>query len=245
MTKRPFLFILNGFLLITLILASCTGLPSISTPTPAVPTPTSFQHSLPPALVETDPPPGSVLGHGSPIAFYFNQAVNKASVESALSGLPAGTFTWNDSATVIFTPAQPYQPNTKLKIAVANSLQSANGFQIDEPIELPFIVADYLRATNFLPQAGAEDVNVDAAIAVSFNQPVVALGTDASDQPSAFSIEPAVSGRGEWINTSTYIFYPEGPMVGGTEYTATLDQTLKTVTGVGFPEGASEQNTWT
>ena len=181
----------------------------------------------------------------SPLTFYFNQAVNKASVESALGGLPAGTFTWNDSATVVFTPTQPYQPNTKLNIAIANSLQSANGFKIDEPIELPFIVADYLRATNFLPQAGAEDVNVDAAIAVSFNQPVVALGTDASDQPSAFSIEPAVSGRGEWINTSTYIFYPEQSMAGGTEYTVTLDQTLKTVTGVGFPEGASEQNTWT
>src|SRR5688572_18450525 len=145
MTKRPFLHIFNSFLVITLILASCTGVPELSTSTPAIPTPTSFQQSLPPALVEIDPPPGSVLGHGSPLTFYFNQAVNKASVESALSGLPAGTFTWNDSATVVFTPAQPYQPNTKLNIAVANSLQSANGFQIDEPIELPFIVADYLR----------------------------------------------------------------------------------------------------
>ncbi|MGZ9225416.1 MAG: Ig-like domain-containing protein, partial [Anaerolineales bacterium] len=173
MTKRPFLLIVNGFLLLTLILASCTGLPSISTPTPAIPTPTSFQQSLPPALVETDPPPGSVLGHGSTITFYFNQAVDKASVESALSGVPAGSFTWNDSATVVFAPAQPYQPNSKLNITFANSLQSANGFKINEPVELSFTVADHLRATNFLPKEGAEDVNVDAAIAVSFNQPVV------------------------------------------------------------------------
>src|SRR5688500_3002464 len=156
MTKRPFVLIWHGFLLITLILTSCTGLPSISTPTPAVPTPTSIQQSLPPALVETDPPPGSVLGHGSPITFYFNQAVDKASVESALSGLPAGTFTWNDTATVAFAPTQPYQPNTRLNITVADSLQSANGFKIDEPIELSFTVADHLRATNFLPKAGAE-----------------------------------------------------------------------------------------
>ncbi|MGZ9221132.1 MAG: Ig-like domain-containing protein [Anaerolineales bacterium] len=242
MTKRPFLLIVNGFLLLTLILASCTGLPSISTPTPAIPTPTSFQQSLPPALVETDPPPGSVLGHGSTITFYFNQAVDKASVESALSGVPAGSFTWNDSATVVFAPAQPYQPNSKLNITFANSLQSANGFKINEPVELSFTVADHLRATNFLPKEGAEDVNVDAAIAVSFNQPVVALGTDASDQPSAFRIEPSVSGRGEWINTSTYIFYSEQSMAGGTEYTVTLDQGLKTVTGVGL-EG-SGQPTW-
>ena len=203
MTKRPFLLILNGFLLLTLILASCTGLPSISTPTPAIPTPTAFQQSLPPALVETDPPLNSVIGHQSPITFYFNQAVNKPSVESALSGLPEGTFTWNDNATLLFTPTQSYQPNTTLKLTIANSIQSVNGFGINEPIELSFLVADFLRATNFLPQAGAEDVNVDAAIAVSFNQPVVALGTDASDHPSAFSIEPTVSGHGEWINTST------------------------------------------
>src|SRR5215208_6666072 len=104
MTKRPFFLILHGFLMITLILASCTDLPSLSTPTSAIPTPTSFQQSLPPALVETDPPPGSVLGHGSPITFYFSQAVNKASVESALNGLPQGTFTWNDTATVVFIP---------------------------------------------------------------------------------------------------------------------------------------------
>ncbi|HEX9840986.1 MAG TPA: Ig-like domain-containing protein, partial [Anaerolineales bacterium] len=244
MTKRPFLLILNGFLLLTLILASCTGLPSLSTPTPAIPTPTSFQQSLPPALVETDPPPGSMLGHGSPITFYFNQAVNKASVESALGGLPAGTFTWNDVATLVFTPTQPYQPNTTLKLTIANSMQSVNGFTLDEPIELSFPVADELRATNFLPQEGAEDVNVDAAIAVSFNQPVVALGTDSSDHPSAFSIDPAVSGRGEWINTSTYIFYPEQSMAGGTEYTVSLDQSLKTVTGVGFPGAGSGQSTW-
>src|SRR5512147_2573085 len=107
MMKRRVTLILNGFLLLALILASCTStslpIPLLSTVTPAIPTPTSFQQSLPPALVETDPPLGSVIGHQSPITFYFNQAVNKASAESAFSGLPAGTFTWEDDATVVFT----------------------------------------------------------------------------------------------------------------------------------------------
>ena len=180
MTKRPIPLILSYFLLVALILASCTGLPGISTPTPAIPTPTSFQQSLPPALVETDPPPGSVLGHRSPITFYFNQALNKSSVESALSGLPAGTFTWNDDATLVFTPTQPYQPDTKLGITVANSIQSANGLGIAEPIELTFTVADYLRVTNLLPKADATDVNVDAAIAASFNM----LARSAPENPT-------------------------------------------------------------
>src|SRR5688572_21620532 len=206
MKKRP--LILNRLLLIILILTSCTGLPGLSTPTPAIPTQTPFQQSLPPSLVETDPPPGSVLGHQSPIAFYFNQVMYKSSVESALSGLPEGTFTWSDDATLLFTPTQPYQPDTNLQVTIENAIQSANGFGTDDPINLSFNVADYLRATNFLPNNEAEDVNVDAAIAVSFNQPVVALGGDDSTQPPAFTLQPSISGRGEWINTSTYIFYP-------------------------------------
>src|SRR6266498_2046699 len=240
-------FTLNCFLLIAFILTSCAGMPvpGLATPTPPVPTPTSFQQTLPPALVETAPPLGSVLGHQSPITFYFNQAMNKSSVESALTGLPAGIFTWNDEATLLFTPIQPYQPNTTLKFLIANSIQSANGFGMAYPIDLQFTVADYLRATNLLPKADATDVNVDAAIAVSFNQPVVALGADSSAQPPAFSVQPSVSGRGQWINTSTYIFYPEPSMAGGMEYTVSLNPALKTVTGVGLPEGGSGQTVWT
>ena len=246
MTKRRVALTLNFFLLIALILTSCTGvpIPILGTPTLAIPTPTSFQQSLPPALVETDPPLGSVLGHQSPITFYFNQAVNKSSAESALTGLPPGTFTWNDDATLVFTPTQPYPPNTTLKFSIVSSLQSANGFGMAEQVELSFLVADYLRPTNFLPKPDAEDVNVDAAIAVSFNQPVVALGDDSSVQSPAFNIQPSVKGHGEWINTSTYVFYPEPGMIGGTEYTVSLYPELKTVSGVGLSNEGSEQLTW-
>src|SRR5215813_6219676 len=192
---------LNWFLLLTLILASCAGLPSpvVVTSTPAIPTPTTFQQSLPPALVETDPPTGSMIGYQSPITFYFNQAVNKPSVESALTGLPAGTFTWNDDATLVFTPTQAYQPNTALHFSIANSVQAATGLGMTAPVDLSFIVADYLRPTILLPKHDAEDVNVDAAEVASFNQPVVALGGDPSARPAAFTIQPPVKGRAEWI----------------------------------------------
>ena len=246
MTKRRVTFTLNGFLLTAVLLTSCAGAPVInisSTSTPVLPTPTSFTQALPPALVETNPPLGSVIGHQSPITFYFNQPVNRASAEAALTGLPAGTFTWNDDATLKFTPTQSYLANMPLTFSIANSLQSANGFGLTEPIGLSFTVADYLRATNLLPQPAAEDVNVGAAIVASFNQPVVALGSDPSSQPPAFEIQPPVQGRGEWINTSTYIFYPEPAMAGGTEYTVSLDMNLKTASGVGW--SGTERIVWT
>src|ERR1051325_11736076 len=244
MTKRRVTLTLDWFLFSALILSSCNGLPApiVATSTPAIPTPTSFQQTLPPALVETNPPLGSLIGQQSPITFYFNQPVNKPTAESALTGLPAGTFTWNDDATLVFTPSQPYAPDTTLNFSIAKSIQSANGFGIAEPIDLSFMVADYLRPAIFLPKPDSEDVNVEAAIVASFNQPVVALGGDAASQPLAFSVQPPVKGRGEWINTSTYIFYPDPAMAGGTQYTVSLNPDLKTVTGVGLE--TNEPVTW-
>ena len=246
MTKRRVTLTLNGILLIASLLTSCAGAPIVnitSTAIPALPTPTPFQESLPPALVETDPPLGSVIGHQVPITFYFNQPVNQPTAESALTGLPTGTFTWNDDSTLLFTPSQPYPPNAPLNFSFKNSIQSATGFGMAEPIDLSFTVADYLRVTNMLPKPGAEDVDVDAAIVASFNQPVVPLGSDLASQPPAFEIQPPVEGRSEWINTSTYIFYPEPAMMGGLEYTVSLNPDLKTASGVGFAQ--NEQLAWT
>src|ERR1043165_10259591 len=106
MKHRYFRSILSC-IFIAAILSSCGGglpLPILPTSTPALPTPTAYQQALPPRLVETDPPLNSMIGQTSPIAFYFNQAMNKSSVESAFTGLPEGTFTWNDEQTVTFKP---------------------------------------------------------------------------------------------------------------------------------------------
>ena len=243
MTKHRIAPALNVLLLIALLLASCGGVPRLSTPTPVViPSPTAQPLALPPALVETDPPENSVLGDLTPVTFYFNQAMNKPSVESSISGFPPGVFTWTDEATAVFTPSQPYAPNSTLKVSIAASVRSATGFGLLAPVDLTYSVADYLRAANLLPKPDAKDVEVDSAIVASFNQPVVALGVEASAQPAAFTVSPSVPGRGEWINTSTYIFYPDPAMGGGTDYTVSLNADLRTVTGVGLD--GSVQNSW-
>lgn len=238
--KRRFFHSVVSSIFILALLSSCGGgLPLLSTPTPAIPTPTAYQQALPPRLIETDPPVNTVIGHTSPITFYFNQSMNKASVEAAMGGLPEGTFTWNDEATLVFQPAQSYAPNSELTVTVASSIQTANGFGMQEPIEASFIVADYLRAANVLPKENVTDADVRSAVIVSFNQPVVPLGAENASLPAAFSLQPSVVGSGEWINTSTFAFYPEPAMAGGTEYTLSLNPDLKTVTGVGLEAGAA------
>ncbi|HSJ90291.1 MAG TPA: Ig-like domain-containing protein [Anaerolineales bacterium] len=244
--KHRYLRSLLGSILILTLLNSCAGvpipMPGIATATPVLPTPTAYQQAVPPRLIETNPPLDTVIGQEAPITFYFNQAMNKPSVESALQGLPDGTFTWNDEATLVFNPTQPYPPDSKLDLTIASSIQSVTGFGVQDATNLSFRVADLLRATNILPKPDSTDVDVESAVAVSFNQPVVALGADPSSLPPAFSLEPSVKGRGEWINTSTYLLYPEPAMAGGTVYTVRLNADLKTETGVGLDRGA--QSDW-
>jgi hypothetical protein len=241
MKHRYFRSVLCSIFIVA-ILSSCAGvpipIPGLATSTPVIPTPTAYQQALPPSLIETDPPSNTVIGQSSSLTFYFNQAMNKTSVESALRGLPEGTFTWNDEATLVFNPTQPYLPNSKLELTIASSVQSITGFGLAEPIdEVSFLVADYLRPTNILPKEDATDVDVESAVVVSFNQPIVPLGADGASLP-AFNLQPSVIGRSEWINTSTYIFYPEPAMAGGTQYTVRLNPNLKTETGIGL-EGSA------
>ncbi|MGE5643017.1 MAG: Ig-like domain-containing protein, partial [Byssovorax cruenta] len=244
MKHRYFRSLLCSIFILAL-LSSCAGvpipIPGLATATPVLPTPTAFQQALPPRLIETNPPLDTVIGQNSPITFYFNQAMNKPSVEAALRGLPEGTLTWNDEATLIFNPSQPYTPDSKLDITIASSIQSVTGFGVQDATNLSFRVADLLRPTNILPKQDTTDVDVESAVVVSFNQPVVALGADNSSLPPAFSLQPAVKGRGEWINTSTYIFYPQPAMAGGTVYAVRLNPDLKTETGVGLDAGAQSE----
>jgi hypothetical protein len=44
--------------------------------------------------------------------------------------------------------------------------------------------------------------------------------------PAAFELQPAASGSGEWLNTSTYIFYPDPGLQGGTAYTVQINSEL-------------------
>ena len=174
----------------------------------ATPAPTNTPQPLPPTIVESVPAWGSTIPVGGPITLYFNQAMDQASVESALSGEPAlsGTFAWSNPATLVYTPDQSLLPNSTLKIHLDVAAKAANGLSLSEPVQIKFYTPDTLKATYFLPFPGGIEIDPTAAVVVTFNQPVVPLGEPLSGEP-AFSISPAVAGIGEWINTSTCLLY--------------------------------------
>ncbi len=75
-----------------------------------------------------------------------------------------------------------------------------------------------IDATN--PASGTRDVSVDTPINIGFNRPVVIL-TDNVDQarlPQPVRLEPAVAGKGTWLDANNFQFQPVKPLAGNTTY---------------------------
>ena len=111
---------------------------------PALPTPTA--QPLPPAIVESDPPVGAELPLSQPVRLFFNQPMERASVEAALSIQPAlaGLFTWNDDATLEFKPGEAYSPDSRISFTLNAGAKAANGIPLSNPVSLEYRTAGYL-----------------------------------------------------------------------------------------------------
>jgi alpha-2-macroglobulin len=187
---------------------------------------------LPPALVEVVPFPNSVIALQQPITLYFNQAMDRGSVEAALHFEPriSGRFDWKDAQTVTFSPDQTLSPGSRQQLTLDTSAQAVNKQHLLRPVELTFQVAEPLKVTQTLPIDGALDVDPESIAFVAFNQPVVPL-SDTTEAEPGFNLEPEVPGRGAWLNSSTYVFTPDPGMNGGTEYVIQINPKLVATSG--------------
>ena len=188
-----------------------------------------------PRVVETAPLAGEELALDDPVTFYFDQPMERVSVEDAFSVSPAveGTLTWAGDSALTFTPDDAYDRATEYTFTIDVGATSADGAALAEPFELALRTTGYLEVAEVLPAPGSEAVDTDSVITVIFNRPVVPLVTvderDALPDPLAF--DPPVEGDGEWINTSIYLFTPADGLRGGESYTATVRAGLEDVTG--------------
>jgi uncharacterized protein YfaS (alpha-2-macroglobulin family) len=210
--------------------AEATSTKQITLPTP---TPTQVAQTQPPALVETDPLPGAQITLKNSIKFYFNQPMQRTSVEAALTGEPplSGSFNWQDDSTVTFNPDKPLLPGTSQVINIGTNAKSAKGMALLRPISLSYSASPNLTLVQSLPAADSTDVDPTSAVVAAFSQPVVALGADPASLPAGFTLTPSAEGKGEWVNTSTYIFYPLPALSGGVHYTVSINSDLTSTDG--------------
>jgi alpha-2-macroglobulin len=220
-----------------------TQIPPTRTPVPPTPSPTPVPQT-PPVLVETQPESSGDLSAQGPITLTFNQPMEHASVEGAVQGQPAlsGHFEWTNDTTVKFIPDKPFSPGSDQSLTVSTNARAANGLQMVEAVTLAFKVPGYLKLLDRLPKPDTVDTDPGSAVVASFSAPVVELSAEITNQAAAFTLDPPASGRGVWLNTSTYIFYPDPPLQGGTAYKVTPNSAL--VDTNGSPLAADQVQPW-
>ncbi|GAB4477389.1 MAG: hypothetical protein Kow0088_16220 [Anaerolineales bacterium] len=239
------------FLFLAALACSFPSLNSTETSLPPQPTetplPTATPQPLPPVLVETDPLPGEKLAIDGEIKLYFNQAMDAASLEAALSSDPSlpADFEWEEADILIFRPRQQLDPEQPLRLTLANTAKAQNGLSLPEALTIEYETVSFLRVTQRIPENATQEVRADAAVIAAFNQPVIALGNE-SNAKAAFTVltedgQP-VEGAGEWLNTSTYLFRAQPAFVGGKTYRVQFDPALKSLGGAPLQSPLTE---WT
>lgn len=188
-----------------------------------------------PQLIAVQPYPGEEMPLDAPLTLIFNQAMNQGTVEAAWSLDPAveGTFNWTADDTLVFTPADGWTRETAYTLTIGQTAAAVNGLTLADPYKATLRTVGRLLVNSIIPSNDAQDVAADATITVAFNRPVVALVSteEMGDLPNPISIEPEVSGKGEWLNTSIYQFDPDAPLQGGTTYVVTVNAGLTDITG--------------
>jgi len=222
---------------------------STSTPVPAsspTPQPTPLPQ-LPPVLVESDPLSGGYLSADQGITLYFSQPMEHSSVEGAFQTQPKipGDFEWLDDSTLRFKPSGNLPPATDIELTVTSNALGANGLSLIRASRLIFHTPDYLSISQQIPSPETSEINPAGAVVVSFNQPVIPLTADTQSLPPAFSLEPAAQGKGDWVNTSTFVFYPDPPLRGGQRYTVRVNSQLRSNHGAGMNPQLAGNLSWT
>ncbi|MBX3081000.1 MAG: Ig-like domain-containing protein [Anaerolineae bacterium] len=221
MTRKP-------LVLLIALLALSVGLIAI---VPAV----RSAGEVAPQVIDTMPVRGEELPIDGSISFYFDQPMDKGSVETNFQTEPAiaGTFAWQDDQTLTFKPNAALERATEYSFRIGGGAKNTAGTPIRDTFVLKLRTIGFLDVAQIVPADKTNNVEATPTITVIFNRPVVPLlpVEEMNTLPSPIKIDPPAEGKGEWVNTSIYTFKPMTPLVGGTQYTITVSKGLTDVTG--------------
>jgi uncharacterized protein YfaS (alpha-2-macroglobulin family) len=156
----------------------------------------------------------------------FDRRMDRSSVESAFAIQPsvAGRLEWGDARTLFFKPDRPLARGALYDVILDQRARAADGASLRDVYQFRFVTAGFLQVGQAIPAPDSTGIETSATVTVIFNRPVVplTLPDQQSNFPLPLTFDPPVSGRGEWLNTSIYIFRPDRPLAGGTTYTVAV-----------------------
>ncbi len=219
------------------------GTPTLSSPTSTVrptvtntptPTPTPAPPTAP-LLLRRQPDRGEELPVDAPLTLVFDQAMDKTSVEQAISIDPPvkGSLEWTSDRVLTFKPEKAWGREAVYRVAVGASAKSKQGLPLREELSFRFTTTGYLEVTQVQPIDKVAEVPINSPITIMFNRPVVAITAiaDMKNLPQPLTLDPPVAGQGEWLNTSIYIWRPSQGLAPSTTYKVTVKAGLTDLTG--------------
>jgi alpha-2-macroglobulin len=155
-------------------------------------------------------------------------SLNTTAAQTQPAAAVAGRFTWADERTLHFQPDAALNRSASYEVVLGEQARARDGKSLGDGYRSRFVTAGFLEVGQVIPADGTPDAAVDSDITVIFNRPVVPLKVveEQDNLPQPLRFEPAVTGSGEWLNTSIYVFRPDKPLQHRTSYTATVADTL-------------------
>ncbi len=233
----------KAIILFVAFLVACGPVAPAATPTPTLVPPESLPvkaeaSTAGPQVAGRSPLEGERLALEPEIRIVFDQEMDKAKTGAAWSftaadGQPLeGIASWADGRTFVFKPGK-LQPGTAYTGTFSTQAAGKDGQTLAETLTFEFQTAEPLSIGQVFPADGAGDVDLNAAITVIFNRPVVPLTIEEEQpglpQPLVFT--PAVEGTGNWLNTSVYVFQPAELLKSGTTYEVRIQKGLRDTSG--------------
>jgi uncharacterized protein YfaS (alpha-2-macroglobulin family) len=177
-------------------------------------------------VIESSPQPGQAIAPGGEISLAFDQPMNpdltaKALVVTDSKQAPvAGAIAWKNPRLLVFHPKSALQPGAAYLARLDTTAASAQGKALAAPLALAFQASGDLKVSQVFPANAASGVDNKAAITVMFDHPVVPLviAEDQANLVNPLTIQPPLKGHGQWINTSLYVYRPDGVLAGGQTY---------------------------
>ncbi|MGB0384336.1 MAG: Ig-like domain-containing protein [Ardenticatenaceae bacterium] len=197
--------------------------------------------------VSVELPAEGIVSRNSNFEFVFDQKMDHAAVEQALSVVPdfAHTVAWReegDGERLVITPAEPLQSKTTYRASLSIEALNEEGRPLERPAEGSFTTTSEIRVLEVFPSVNTEMVGLDEAITIRFDQPVPDADgepVEAQDErqeglPQPLILDPSTPGIGQWLDDDLYAFYPAKPLNAGTEYQVLINSMV--APGVELPE---------
>ena len=232
-------------LIFSFLLTNCSGASPVQLglPTPAGLADIKLSVGITPApypqIVRQNPLPGERISLHPTLEINFDRPMEPQKTAAAWLFLDKdgrtvlGKINWSTPQTFQFQPDLALQAGQTYTGVFSTQASSADGTSLPQELRLVYTTTGELQVGQVFPADQAVNVDRKSAITVIFNKPVMPLMSREAQaqQPSPISIQPSLSGAGNWVSSSVYVFQPENGLQSGTDYKVSVPAGLKDITG--------------